>query len=70
MNLFGIEPQELAMRRLIHDTNSALSSLRYVATEAKLDDEQRKNWILSQSKRIEKAIDEYYIKFQNDFKNE
>jgi hypothetical protein len=79
MNLFGKLPQEKAMACLIHDTNSALSSLDFHIK--KLSEWHQENvkeynsskpfvhleYLKSKRKEVEKAIDIYYSKFENDF---
>lgn len=49
MNLYGSKPQELAMQRLIHDTNNLLDRMRF---QIKRQDE----WLKANAKTITAAI--------------
>lgn len=80
MNLFGNEPQERAMARLIHDSNSSMGLINHWTNsiskrlrELDINDTHlitALSYIKSTVKSIEKTQDNYYIKFKNDFKDE
>lgn len=77
MNLYGNKPQEQALQKLIHDTNSALSDMKYRIEQLdKYIKEQKPTtshpyilleYLKSGRQNIIKSIDCYYEKFSKDF---
>ena len=79
MDLYGKLPQEQAMQTLIHDTNSSLQLMEF--NLKKLDEWLKENgksinsavpfviaeYLRANIQRTKAAIDEYYLKFKNDF---
>jgi hypothetical protein len=77
MNLYGSKPQEQAMQKLIHDTNSALSRMNdnikrigeWLKTTKQADSHPYVyvEYLKTIREDVRKAIDSYYEKFNKDF---